>query len=101
LAVSLIYLLALWGYNYHDYHHLDQLEAIDGRYLLSVLIVLYAALALGVQKAVAGIRQEAAAKIALGFLLAAMFTVYGGCVQYAYKISPLYGGLNSSTFQTL
>lgn len=45
-SVTAAYLLVLWGQNFADYHNLHFLVAVQGRYLLPVLPILYAGLAL-------------------------------------------------------
>ncbi len=38
LFVDLVFLISLWGRNYHDFIHLKSMIAINGRYLLPILI---------------------------------------------------------------
>lgn len=98
LFISFIYILFLWGRNYHDYLQLGQPVAIDARYLLPVLIFLYAVLALGVRHAFDGVerRTSLAAKAGLALIVAASFLYYGGFHMYLQYIDPVYGHINSA-----
>ena len=50
LFVTFSYIAALWGRNYHDFVHLGQVVAVNGRYLVLILPVITVAIALGFQK---------------------------------------------------
>jgi hypothetical protein len=46
-SVGVVYMLSLWGQNFSDYQNLHQVVAVQGRYVLPVLPLLYMAAALG------------------------------------------------------
>jgi hypothetical protein len=98
--ISLIYVFFLWVRNYHDYLYLGQASAIDGRYLIPILIYFYTVLGSGIQYAFASRHIYAlAAKVSLAMLIIFSFVIYGGCTQYVFYISPIYGQLaNDNNF---
>ncbi|HZL07953.1 MAG TPA: hypothetical protein VFC50_02040 [Candidatus Dormibacteraeota bacterium] len=97
IGISLVYVLAIWGRNYHDYLQLGKPVAIDGRYLVPVLIYFYALLGLGTQYALADRRpRQLIIKLALVALTVFSFIYYGGFVQYISHISPSYGRISPS-----
>jgi hypothetical protein len=96
-GVGLIYVLSVWARNYHDYLQLGQPIAIDGRYLVPVIIYFYALLGLGAQYALARKRTpQLIIKSALVLLTVFSFIYYGGYAQYVTHISPLYGRISPS-----
>jgi len=97
IAISLFYALAIWGRNYHDYLQLGQPVAVDGRYLVPVLIYFYALLGLGAQYALASKQTpQLIIKWALVLLVVFSFLYYGGYAQYVTRIYPVYGRISSS-----
>ena len=96
-AISLIYVLFLWARNYHDYLHLGQPVAVNGRYLAPVLIYFYALLGSGLHHTLKG-RQTTAliVKLALALAVVVSFAYYGGFSQYLSQIRPVYGRINPS-----
>jgi hypothetical protein len=100
--ISLVYLLFLWGRNYHDYLQLGQPEAIDGRYFVPVLLYLYVLLASGLRYSLTIKRSYTLlVKLVLALVVIFSFTYYGGYSQYASQISPVYGRLSPSNDFTL
>lgn len=53
LAVMATYLAVLWGQNYEDFVHLGSDVAIQGRYLIPILPILYLCIALGFNRLLA------------------------------------------------
>ncbi len=96
-AISSLYVLAIWARNYHDYLQLGQPIAVDGRYLVPVLVYFYALLGLGAQYALAGKQTpKLIAKCALVLLVVFSFLYYGGYAQYITHIYPVYGHISPS-----
>jgi hypothetical protein len=50
LFVSGVYVISLWGRNYHDFLHLGKIVAINGRYLVPIIIPAYLIVARAYQK---------------------------------------------------
>jgi len=97
IGISLVYVLAIWGRNYHDYLQLGKPVAIDGRYLVPVIIYFYALLGLGTQYALAAKRPpQLIIKLSLVVLTVFSFVYYGGFAQYITHISPSYGRISPS-----
>ena len=95
--ISFTYLLFLWGRNYHDYVHLGQAVAVNGRYWVPVLFYLYTLAGLGVYHAFSGKNESRArSRSILAVMVIAAFVYYGGYMQYMYRIDPVYGGLKPS-----
>lgn len=97
LIISLIYLAGLWLDNYTAYHNLGQPLAIQGRYLIPVLIYFYALAGLAFHYVLTGKRLK---KYMLEPVVVAtvifMFVYFGGYVNYMSKISPYYKWPRSS-----
>lgn len=97
LAVSLIYLVFLWAWNYRDYLSIGVPSAIHGRYLLPVLAWVYIILASGVSYALRGRNMSVlAAKAALATVVIISFVYYGGFREYVRFVDPAYGRLGPS-----
>jgi hypothetical protein len=90
--ISLIYIIFLWGWNYHDYLQIGQAAGINGRYLVPVLILLYTLLGFGLRSALKPQNQYTTAiKVSLATIIIFSFVCLGGFSQYVYRISPIYG----------
>jgi hypothetical protein len=48
--VSLVYVASVWGRNYHDYLHLGQVVAVNGRYLIPILPFIFIVVARAYQE---------------------------------------------------
>lgn len=80
LFVSGIYLVALVGRNYHDYWQLGHLVAINGRYLVLIMLPILLAMALAYRQFLS--RQQAAVLLVVVYLL---FLQGGGTVTFIYS----------------
>jgi hypothetical protein len=85
-----VYLAILWLRNYHDYLQLGQPLAIQGRYLLPVLVYFYALGALGIYYA---LKSKVAAQYrnlqpAIVVMTVFAFLYFGGYVRYLSVVSP-------------
>lgn len=91
-VVAVCYIFFLWARNYHDYLQLGQPVAIQGRYLLPVLVYAYVVLSLGVIFVLQGRKlfQSALKPLAVG-LLVGTFVYFGGYSSYATHVSPAFG----------
>ncbi|HSX52991.1 MAG TPA: glycosyltransferase family 39 protein, partial [Patescibacteria group bacterium] len=80
LFIMLAYVVALWARNYHDYVQLGQMVAINGRYLVLVVLPFYLAAAIGWQQWLAG----RSTNLRLGLLTAAFLLCLqgGGIISY-------------------
>jgi hypothetical protein len=87
--IAFVYLLFLWSRNYHDYRDLGVAVAVQGRYLVPVLIYFYALLVLGVQSALEK-RKNVGSIIQTGLVVITVvsFVVFGGFVRYITAITP-------------
>lgn len=87
--ISMVYLLVLLGRNYHDYLQLGQPVAIQGRYLLPVLPIIYALLGMGIYFVTQSRRLvREMDKILVVLLIIFSFLYWGGYARYAQTISP-------------
>ena len=84
LVVSLLYTGALWSRNYHDYLHLDQIVAISGRYIIPVLVFIYAILAFGFRKAIGNQKNRLVPKTILATIILLLFLTLGGFTPVSY-----------------
>jgi len=97
LFISAVYLLFLWAKNYHDYVRTGDALGIHGRYVLPVIICMYAVLAAGMRAAFAGLpRWSPAIKVGLASVFVFSFLLYGGFRPYMTYIDPRYGHLSST-----
>jgi hypothetical protein len=100
-VVSLTYLAALWLRNYHDYQQLGQPLAIQGRYLLPVLIFVYVLMGLGVKTAFESKRKtKLVVRPVFAIVAITAFLYFGGFVRYASTISPT-NGWNTSGIENI
>lgn len=76
LFVSLIYVASVWGRNYHDYLHLKQGVAINGRYLIPILPFVYILVTEAYQQYLIG---QAKAKAML-FSISLLLMLQGGSI---------------------
>ena len=98
-GIGLVYILFLWARNYNDFRMLGRAMAIDGRYLIPVLIYFYALLGLGLVYALEGRHPlRLAARTSLALVVIILFVYYGGYAQYTSQISPVYGHLNPDNY---
>jgi hypothetical protein len=81
-VLTLFYPLILFVQNYSDYLHTGQAVAIQGRYLLPILVPLYLLLALGISY---GLRQRHNVKLIILILAFALFTQGGGIITYLVR----------------
>jgi len=79
MFIALSYVVALWGRNYHDYVHLGEMVAINGRYLVPIILPFYVAAAAGWQQWLAG-----RTRLTLGLLVVSVVLCLqgGGIVSY-------------------
>lgn len=86
LTVIAVYLGTLWAQNYSDFVHIGYPFAIQGRYLVPVLPLIYLGLALGFARLLRGHRhlKPALAWVAIAFLC----TQGGGAAIYILKSQP-------------
>jgi len=95
--IIIAYSLAVWGRNYHDYLHLGVSVAVNGRYVVPIVIFGFAILGLGLQLFLHGRGKHAILlKAALTSFTIVLCLVFGGFNQYLAQITPSYGHLNSS-----
>lgn len=96
--IAATYLTALWLRNYHDYLQLRQPLAIQGRYLVPVLLYFYILFGLGIMLAFESKRKvRIVFRPALATVIVVSFIYFGGYVRYASNISPSDGWLKSSS----
>jgi hypothetical protein len=79
LFVSFTYVAALMGRNYNDYLHLGQMVAINGRYLILIILPVMLTIALAYQQFLK--KHHKAALLVIVFLL---FLQGGGAISYIY-----------------
>lgn len=116
IFVGFIYVLILFIKNYIDYVSVGEPLAVDGRYLLPVLIYFYALLGLGLQATFAkrttsdldklllrsflrflrpsSLLVGSSIKLGLALAVSFAFVYFGGFNQYISKIDSNYGHLN-------
>jgi hypothetical protein len=81
LFITLSYCVALWGRNYHDFLHLGEMVAINGRYLIPVMFPVVLVLALSYQQ----LLSKSPVLKALMLLIALLvFLEGGGAISYVY-----------------
>ena len=80
-----VYCAALWLQNYTDYMHLGQLVAVQGRYLLPVLVFIYVNVGFGFQQLLHKLPE-----IRLGLMTAVLicFMAGGGALTYILHSDP-------------
>ena len=96
LAIAAVYVACLFLKNYHDFLQVGIPLAIHGRYLLPILIYLYALLALALRAAFGRKKAMTAAKAPLALAVMLTFVYYGGFYGYIRYIDPSYGRLDTS-----
>lgn len=79
IIISLCYLAILWAAGYSEYHYTHVLQAMNGRYLLPVLILLGAVCAKGVALL---FRQNATLKAALSLVFIVLLLQGGGVLTF-------------------
>jgi hypothetical protein len=88
-VIALTYLIFLWSRNYSEYLRLQQPLAIQGRYLVPILLYVYALFGLGI---IAVAESKRSVKVylqpAIGLITVFAFIYFGGYVRYASNISP-------------
>jgi hypothetical protein len=86
LAVMVTYLVTLWGQNYEDFVHLGSEVAIQGRYLVPILPILYLCIALGFNQL---LEHRTSWKPAfLAVILIVLVTQGGGTGVYVLRSNP-------------
>ena len=101
-GVLFIYIIAIWARNYHDYLHLGKSVAVNGRYLVPILIFMYVVMALGLQNLLQGKRPPAIwTKAALTIFVIGLSLFFGGFNEYVIHITPRYGHLSATNDFTL
>jgi hypothetical protein len=96
-VITLLYLLTLFARNYHDYLQLGKPVAIDARYLVPILLYLYALLASGLKFTLNSIGPYGLpAKAFLAAVVILSFVYFGGFSQYLTHITPKYGHISPS-----
>ena len=79
MFITLVYVAALWGRNYHDYIQLGAMVAINGRYLVLIILPFYLAAIIGWQQWLA---DRTHLKIAVFLVAILLFLQGGGIVSY-------------------
>jgi len=90
LFIAFLYLFFLWIDNYKDYLHLGQPLAIQGRYVVPVLIYIYALFGLSLSHGLKNIKRSTGLYIKTVVAATAVFgfVYFGGYVRYSSNISP-------------
>lgn len=88
--VTVVYLLFLWGRNYSEYVRLGEWVAVQGRYIVPVMPVVYLLLVLGVRSWLQSSGRRVARHVAAGatVLILALFVHFGGNASYLSNITP-------------
>jgi hypothetical protein len=81
LFITLVYTASVWGRNYHDWLHLKQAVAINGRYLIPILPFFFLFIARSYQLFFAG--KEFAKTLLLGISFF-LFTQGGGVTSFIF-----------------
>ncbi len=101
-VIVVMYLLFLWARNYHDYRQLGQPLAIQGRYLVPVLVYVYGLLGLGIKYSLETKRSlQLVLQPATALLVVFSFVYFGGYVRYISSISPNTGWPAQTTHTAL
>lgn len=79
LLVGVVYVIALMGRNYHDYMQLGSMVAINGRYLVLIVLPVMVALAIGYERVVPERRRVLMLAVVL-----ALFLQGGGILSYIH-----------------
>lgn len=79
MFISLVYVAAVWGRNYHDYLQLGGMVAINGRYMVLIALPFYLAAIVGWQQLLAG---RVRLKLAVFIVATLLFLQGGGIVSY-------------------
>lgn len=79
LFISFAYTFALWGKLYYDYVRLDRLVAINGRYLLMIILPVLVAMAMGFRQWLTG-----RWRVWLAIVLCLVFLQGGGFLSFIY-----------------
>jgi hypothetical protein len=88
-AIVATYLLFLWARNYYDYRQLGQPLAIQGRYVVPVLVYMYALLGLGITYTLESKKTlRLVVRPAITAIVIFSFIYFGGYVRYVSNISP-------------
>jgi hypothetical protein len=91
-VIAITYLSVLWLRNYHDYLNLGQPLAIQGRYLVPVLIYIYVMFGLGITQVLEFKRMpQIILRPLIAFIVIASFVYFGGFARYVSQVSPRYG----------
>jgi hypothetical protein len=104
LIIVAVYVIFLFSRNYHDYIHLGQATAIDGRYMVPILIYLYSLLGLEVKYALSGERHKSIklpAKVILTIFIIVLFLFNGGFIDYLSHVTSTYGHLQEDDYFSL
>lgn len=89
--VSVIYLIILLARNYHDYLQLGKPVAVQGRFLLPVLIYIYALFGYGIYFVLKGRKTwQVYSTSLLIIVIIGSFLYWGGFARYRQVISPNY-----------
>jgi hypothetical protein len=86
--IVLFYGLCLWAYNYHSYLHLHVFVGVQGRYLLPILIYVYALCALSLRDVLSKRNKSNIVFPSVVTLALLIFLMDGGFTTYRAKISP-------------
>ena len=81
LFTTFVYCASLWGRNYNDYLHLGKIVAINGRYLIPIILPVYLLVAQGYQRFLVGRQTLKALILSTAFLL---FLQGGGAISFIY-----------------
>ncbi len=98
LFVSLVYVASLWGRNYHDYLHLGQAVAINGRYLIPILPFFFVFIAQAYKRLLVVRVKAKAVLLGITFLL---FLQGGGASSFIYYSSDAWYWPNNRQIQVL
>lgn len=98
LFVLLVYVASLWGRNYHDYLHLGQAVAINGRYLIPILPIFFVFIA---QAYDCFLAERTKAKAAIFGVVIFMFLQGGGVSSFVYYSSDSWYWTNNKHAQDI
>jgi hypothetical protein len=87
LFTSFAYIVALVGRNYHDYLHLGKIVAINGRYLLPVLLPVYLIIVQCYQEF---LKNKPLFRDVFFIIIFLLFLQGGGVISYLYYSNPAY-----------
>jgi hypothetical protein len=88
--ILITYVMFLWGREYYDYRMLGVFVAVQGRFLLPILLYFYAMLGLGTYYLLKSNRFGTGLEAVIVSIILVIFCLFGGYRQYITKITPSY-----------